>query len=192
MEHWLEEPEIGYFNLTNYNLVSEFCRKTNPHGGSCIYVKCNIHLGKKVIIVGEINTDFNINMDRPSKITTELLSLLNSYGLSAAVDVLTRITKKKIETGVSDPSAQILNLCNLFPNIKHKTKNYRIVRSSNEVNIQYLNFILHKESWVNDEYNEFILTFNYYYETDLPKKKVHIQKQKPQWVTTGIRETANA
>ena len=41
-EHWLRENDFVYFNLTNFVLVSKFCRKNKKHGGSCIFVKSSI------------------------------------------------------------------------------------------------------------------------------------------------------
>lgn len=43
-EHWLETDEIEVLNITNYNLVSHFCRQSRKHGGVCIYVHSSLNV----------------------------------------------------------------------------------------------------------------------------------------------------
>jgi hypothetical protein len=40
--HWQREQQIGYMNLTQFELAHSFCRLTSGHGGACIYVKKGI------------------------------------------------------------------------------------------------------------------------------------------------------
>jgi RNA polymerase-interacting CarD/CdnL/TRCF family regulator len=40
---------------------------------------------------------------------------------------------------------------------------------------------------VNDAYNEFLGTFQYYYDIAMPKKWVKTKQPKNKWVTSGIR-----
>jgi hypothetical protein len=140
-----------------------------------------INRRKGIIIVGDLDIDF-----LGSNVNLQLQTMLNSYGLQAIVDVPTRIgfrsqtaidqiilnkciwdyNFKVIATGFSDHYAQILQV-----QMQHKNKKrqatvkdeFRTVRSCSEENVQYLNYLLEKESWelvfkqisVNDAYNEF-------------------------------------
>jgi hypothetical protein len=38
-EHWLKEDKLRLTNISHFNLVSNFSRIRNGHGGSCIYVR---------------------------------------------------------------------------------------------------------------------------------------------------------
>jgi hypothetical protein len=38
-ENWQKNQQIGYTNITQFKLVSSFCRVKSEHGGVCIYVK---------------------------------------------------------------------------------------------------------------------------------------------------------
>jgi hypothetical protein len=35
-EHWQKNQHIGYTNITQFKLVSSFCRVNSEHGGVCI------------------------------------------------------------------------------------------------------------------------------------------------------------
>lgn len=86
-------------------------------------------------------------------------------------------------------------------NIKRQaivTHEFRVVRSCSEENVQYLNYLLEKEAWdlvysqtsANDAYNEFLGSFQYYYDIVMPKKRVKIKKLKNKWITSGIRASS--
>lgn len=174
-----------------------------------------LNKGKKVIIMGDLNVNFLVN----NNISTKIQSFLNTYGLEAIVNVPTRIgnnsssavdqiilnkdlwnyTFKVITTGFSDHDAQTLQL-----HIEHGNKinssssvTYKKGRSFKEENIQYLNYLLAKESWdsvfnhtsVNLAYEDFHKTFSYCYEIALPETKIKLLKHTKNWVTTGIRES---
>jgi hypothetical protein len=73
------------------------------------------------------------------------------------------------------------------------------MRVNNEDNIQYLNFLLTKEDWMNIyrqhdfniAYKEFIHIFTYYFDIAIPFKKVKMNKQqKKPWITSGIRKSS--
>jgi hypothetical protein len=63
---------------------------------------------------------------------------------------------------------------------------FRIARSYREENVQYLNYLLGKETWelvfkqnsANNAYNEFIGTFQYYHNVAMPNKWVKIKQKK--------------
>ena len=146
--------------------------------------------------------------------------VLNSYGLEAIVDVPTRPNSqtavdqiiinrklwdynfKVIATGFSDHYAQILqihvdNYGNHGKCKKNSDKQYqfKIVRSVKEEDIEYLNFLLGRESWnsvtnqtsVNSAYNEFISIFNCCHNIAMPKKLIKSKRRENSWVTVGIR-----
>jgi hypothetical protein len=148
-------------------------------------------------------------------------SLLNMYGLKAVIDRPTRIqngvksaidqiilnTKvlsfktEILETNLSDHFGQILTfyedqLTEISSKFIKNTVKY--MRVNNEENIQYLNFLLSKEDWmnmhrqhdVNIAYKEFVHIFTYYLDIAIPMKKVKMNKQqkKPR-ITSGIRNS---
>lgn len=41
-EHWLTSSAINVLNVTNYKLISSYCRIVNKHGGNCILSKNSI------------------------------------------------------------------------------------------------------------------------------------------------------
>lgn len=41
-EHWLTSSAINVLNVTNYKLISSYCRILNKHGGDCIFSKNSI------------------------------------------------------------------------------------------------------------------------------------------------------
>jgi hypothetical protein len=63
---------------------------------------------------------------------------------------------------------------------------YKIVRSSREENVQYLNYLLKKKTWelglretsAHEAYNECLSIFQYYYDIAMPKKRVKIMQPK--------------
>ena len=74
-----------------------------------------------------------------------------------------------------------------------------MARSYKEENVQYLCNLLDKETWelvfkqksANDAYNEFLGTFQYYYEIAMPKKWLKSKQYANRWVTLGIRTSGN-
>jgi hypothetical protein len=102
-----------------------------------------------------------------------------------------------IDTGFSDHKAQVLQIQVQRKNKgQHKLKEeYRIARSYNEENIQYLNYLLENDNWehvlkensVNNAFNEFSGTLQYCYNIAMPKKKIKTIQQDNTWVTAGIR-----
>jgi hypothetical protein len=38
-EHWQSELKLNCINITDFKLVSAFCRRSSEHGGSGIYIK---------------------------------------------------------------------------------------------------------------------------------------------------------
>jgi hypothetical protein len=79
---------------------------------------------------------------------------------------------KVITTGFSDHYAQILQVQIQHKNEKRQVtvkEEFRTVRVCSEGNVQYLNYLLEKETWelvfkqtsVNDACNEFLGTFQY-------------------------------
>jgi exonuclease III len=119
--------------------------------------------GKNIIIVGDLNIDF-----LKGNVNPHLQTMLNSYGLQAAVDVPTRIgnhsqsaitilnkglwdySLEVIETGLSDHKTQLLQLQIHHMNKKGQGKTnevFRMARSYREENIQYFNYLLGKENW---------------------------------------------
>jgi hypothetical protein len=74
---------------------------------------------------------------------------------------------------------------------------FGIARSYREENIQYLNYLLGKENWelvlkqnsVNNAYNEFLSTLQYYYNIVMPKKRVKAIQEENKWVTVGDQQT---
>ncbi|PNF39304.1 hypothetical protein B7P43_G16557 [Cryptotermes secundus] len=174
---------------------------------------------KKIIMVGDFNIDFLGN-----RVNLQLQTMINSYGLEAIVDVPTRISSRSrtaidqiilnkglweykfevIETGFSDHSAQILQVQMQQENKNQKRqaraeREYRMVRTYSEENVQYLNYLLDKETWelvfkqksANNAYNEFLDTFQYYYEIAIPKKWVKSKQHENKWITSGIRVSGN-
>jgi hypothetical protein len=105
------------------------------------------------------------------------------------------------ETNLSDHFGQLLTLYeDKFPEISSKLRKtivkYR--QENNEVNIQYLNFLLSKD-WlniyrqhvVNIPDNEFIHVFTYYLDIAVPFKKVKVNEQKKKSrITSGIRKSS--
>jgi hypothetical protein len=101
-----------------------------------------------------------------------------------------------LETNLSDHFDQVLTLHgDQFPDISSKLRKtiIKYMRVNNEVNIQYLNFLLSKGDWiniyrqrdVNIAYNELIHTFTYYLDIAMPFKKVKVNKQqKKPWITS--------
>jgi hypothetical protein len=157
--------------------------------------------GKGIIIVGDLNVDYLGN-----RVNLQLQSMLNSYGLQAIVDVPMRIqhksqtakdeiilnkdvwvyTLKVKDTGFSDHKAQILQVQFQYKSKKWKARlkgEYRIARSYKEDNVQYLNYLLGKETWKrvfkqnsgNEAYNLFLYALRYYYDIAMPKKCVQIK-----------------
>jgi hypothetical protein len=63
------------------------------------------------------------------------------------------------------------------------------------VQLQYLNYLLEKETWelvfkqtsVNDAYSEFLGISQYYYDMAVPRKRVKIKQPKNKWITSDIR-----
>jgi hypothetical protein len=74
-----------------------------------------------------------------------------------------------------------------------------MVRTYSEENAQYLNYLLDKETWepifkqksANNAYNEFLSTFQYYYEIAIPKKWVESKQCENKWITSGIKVSGN-
>jgi hypothetical protein len=52
----LDENGIGYYNLENYSIISEFCWKNKNHRGSCIYAKTNL-VAKPYILFEVLNQE---------------------------------------------------------------------------------------------------------------------------------------
>jgi hypothetical protein len=91
--------------------------------------------------------------------------------------------------------------------MQHKNKNgqtrlegeCRMARSYREENVQYLNYLLDKETWelvfkqkfAIDAYNEFLSIFQYYYEIAMPKNWAKSKQRENKWVTSGIRVSGN-
>ena len=66
-EHWQNLNQVNAINVTNFKLVSVFCREIYGHGGSCIYVK--EHLSTK-----ETKYCDTVNVDKEFELTaTELI-----------------------------------------------------------------------------------------------------------------------
>jgi hypothetical protein len=166
-----EHFEASSIKLTQYNAIIICIYRTPNSNINILLENMDIILtkltnkGKSIIIVGDLNIDF-----LSGNVNPHLQTMLNSYGLQAAVDVPTRIGNHSqsaidqvilnkdlwdysldvIETGLSDHKAQILQL-----QMNHKNKKglnrlkeeVRIARSYKEENIQYLNYLLGKENW---------------------------------------------
>ncbi|PNF39318.1 hypothetical protein B7P43_G16566, partial [Cryptotermes secundus] len=209
--------------LIQYNTII-ICIYRIPNSNINIFIKnldtilSNLtNKGKNIIIAGFLNVDFLKRSVNP-----QLQTMLDSYGLQAIVDVPTRIGPKSqtaidqiilnnglwkynfkaVETGLSDHNAQILQVQMHYKNKKGQsriTKEFRLDRSYSEENVQYLNYLLGKETWepvlkqneANDAYNEFLGILQYYHNTAMPKKWVKIKQQKNKWITLGIRVSGN-
>jgi hypothetical protein len=97
-----------------------------------------------------------------------------------------------METGFSDHNAQLLQVQMQHKNKKGQTRvegECRMARSYREENVQYLKYLLDKETWelvfkqklANDAYNEFLGIFQYYYERAMPKKWVKSKHRENEW-----------
>jgi hypothetical protein len=86
---------------------------------------------------------------------------------------------KVAETGLSDHNAQILQVCMRHKNkqgLGRITKEFRFARFYSGENVQYVNYLLGKETWelvlnqneANGAYNEFLGIFQYCYITAMP------------------------
>jgi len=62
-EHWMKEDYITTVHIDQYKLVSHFGRKNHKHGGSCIYVKKNIHTKDVNYLQGmSVEKDFEMSV----------------------------------------------------------------------------------------------------------------------------------
>jgi hypothetical protein len=187
----LDEKEIGYYNFEKYSLISKFCRKNKKHRGSCIYAKTKLE-AKPYNLFDDLNQEEHfeasiIELIRCSIIIICVYRTPNNKGLW-------EYNLEVIETGFSDNNTQILQV-----QMQHKNKKRaecRMARSYREENVQYLNYLLDKETWellfkqklANDAYNGFLGIFQYYYEIAIPKKLVKSKQHENKWVTSGIRK----
>jgi hypothetical protein len=187
-----EHFEASIIELTQYNTII-ICVYRTPNSNINMFIKTMdtiisklLNEGKSIIIVGDLNIDFLGN-----RVNLQLQAMLNSYGLQAIVDVPTRIGPRSqtaidqiilnkglweynvevIETGFSDHNAQILQIKMQHKNKKGQTRvegECRMAILYREENVQYLNYLLDKETWelvfkqklANDAYNEILVFFN--------------------------------
>jgi hypothetical protein len=148
-----------------------------------------ISKGKNTSIVGDLNIDFlggNVNpqlqtmlslyglqaiVDVPTRIRSRSQTAIDQIIL---IKCLWDYKFKVTATGFSDHYAQTLQVQMQYKNKMRQAivkEEFRIFRSCSEDNVQYLNSLLEKETWelvfkqasVNDAYNEFLGTFQYYY-----------------------------
>ncbi|PNF26089.1 hypothetical protein B7P43_G04923 [Cryptotermes secundus] len=218
-----EHFEASIIELIQFNTII-ICIYRTPNSNINIFIK-NLdkilnsltNKGKNIIIVGDLNVDFIKKSVNP-----QLQTMLDSYGLQAIVDVPTRIgptsqtaidqiilnrglweyNYKVAETGLSDHNAQILQVYMHYKNKKGQgriTKEFKLARLYSEENVQYLNYLLGKETWelvfkqneANVAYNEFLGIFQYCHNIAMPKKWVKIKQQENKWITLGIRVSGN-
>jgi hypothetical protein len=163
--------------------------------------------GKNIIIVGDLNIDFfkSINpqlqtmlnsyglqaiVDVPTRVGPKSQTATDQVILNKGPWEYSLIV---IETELSNHKAQIPQVQMHYKSktVQSKLKDeFRMARSYREENVQYLNYLLEKEIWetvfeqnsVNDAYNEFLGTFQYFHDTAMPpphpKKWVKIKQEK--------------
>jgi hypothetical protein len=171
--------------------------------------------GKNIIILGDLNIDFlgrsanpqfqtmlnsyglQAVVDVPTRVGSASKTAIDQIILN---NCLWDFNFKVITTGFSDHHAQILQI-QLENQCKSKKRQViskvesRLARSCSDENAQYLKHLLEGETWdqvysqtsVNEAYNEFITTFQYYYNIAMPKKWTKTLQHENKWVTPGIR-----
>ncbi len=157
--------------------------------------------------------DFNIDvLNIYSPMTGRFADILRSFGLVWSVNSPTRVTNLSataidnvvtnmsnatvsvIKTAISDHYGQQIVISGYGP--KRDLVNQRTTRTTKPTNIALLNFLLSRESWsflnfedpVDQQFQNFAETFNFYINESCPVKKTQNKprKQTCSWITKGI------
>jgi hypothetical protein len=212
-----EHFEASIIELTQYNTIIICVYRMpniNVFIGTMNTIISNLtNKRKNIIIVGNLNIDFlrkkiNLKLQRMLnsyglQAIVEVPTRIGPTSQKAIDQIIInkdiwRYNLKVIDMGFSDNKAQVLQIqmqCNHKKGHARLKEEYKTSISYKEENIQYLNHLLGKENWeqilnensVNNAYNEFVGTLQYYYNIAMPNKRVTIIQQENTWVMAGIR-----
>ena len=83
-EHWKSEEELKYMSLKDFNLTASYCRESNKHGGSAVYVHKSIK-GQTRIFFSKFSIKYQIEIAAMEcDLQGELVLVLSVYRPSGA------------------------------------------------------------------------------------------------------------
>lgn len=126
----LKQTDIFYkLNQTQLNLVANLCQERNYHAGEVVFPEGADSNELYIIVAGEVNIQVAPELVREeasesSGVTIATLRRGQSFGEMALVDKGLRSATARAKTErtrlLAIPSAQLLNMCDTYPNLGYR------------------------------------------------------------------------
>lgn len=153
-EHWLLNDEVEYVIVSDYNLVSWFCRRNTIHGGIAIYCLKEYNCSS-ILEINKLSVE--VHCELAAVVCGGNFHILTVYRspsgnfnifleqLAHALDILTEKYKKIIVTGdfnvhFHNPDKNVLSLVNLFTSYGFLALNKSATRNDSCLDNIFINF----------------------------------------------------